>query len=128
LVDSMLLANDKAAEMFAAAGVSACTDVTGFGLAGHLLEMLDGSGVSAHLLGEEVRLYAGFAEVVSQGIVSSLHADNAKMACRVDGPAPSAAWLYDPQTSGGLLGAVRPDSVTPTLERLREAGYQEAIM
>ena len=64
----------RAAEVFAEAGVSACTDVTGFGLAGHLLEMLDASRVSARLTRAAVPLYDGFREVVARGIVSTLHA------------------------------------------------------
>jgi selenide,water dikinase len=124
LLATMLVANAAAAEVFRAAGVVACTDVTGFGLAGHLLEMLDASHVSARLMAKAVPLYAGFEEVVAQGIVSSLHRDNAKVACRVQG-SPSA-WLFDPQTSGGLLGAVSPEAVERTLEQLRKAGCNAA--
>jgi selenide,water dikinase len=122
----MLLANSRAGQLFAQAGVRACTDVTGFGLAGHLLEMLDASGVSAHLNANAVPLYAGFFDVVGQGIVSSLHPDNAKMACRVKGAAPP--WLFDPQTSGGLLGGVKKDQATNVLQQLREAGYRDAAI
>jgi selenide,water dikinase len=126
LTAAMLLANGPAAEVFREAGVAACTDVTGFGLAGHLLEMLDASGASAVLSGRDVPLYSGFAEVVSRGIVSSLHRDNARAACRVEGPTPAPAWLFDPQTSGGLLGAVKEELVAPTLERLHRAGFPDA--
>jgi selenide,water dikinase len=126
LIATMLTPNARAGEIFARAGVVACTDVTGFGLAGHLLEMLDASRVSARLFAKQVPLYRGFEEVVSQGIVSSLHRDNAKVACRVDGPEPFPAWLFDPQTSGGLLGAVRPEAVEEVMCRLREAGLAPA--
>jgi selenide,water dikinase len=127
LTASLLLSNGPAAAVFRDAGVVACTDVTGFGLAGHLLEMLDASRVSARLAAKDVPLYPGFAEVVAKGIVSSLHEDNAKNACRVDAPRPPA-WLFDPQTSGGLLGAVKADAVGPTLERLRAAGFADAAV
>ena len=63
LIRSMLQANKNAAEVFAEAGVTACTDVTGFGLAGHLLEMLDASRLSACLQREAVPVYEGFVEV-----------------------------------------------------------------
>jgi selenide,water dikinase len=126
LVQSMLLANKAAAEVFDKAAVAACTDVTGFGLAGHLLEMLDASRVSARLDDKAIPLYGGFEDVVSRAIVSSLHRDNAKMACRVQGLTPLPAWLFDPQTSGGLLGAVTPEQVETTLQKLRQAGYPDA--
>jgi len=126
LIAAMLLSNGPAGDVFREAGVTACTDVTGFGLAGHLLEMLDASRVTAHLAAAKVPRYRGFEEVVSQGIVSTLHRDNAKMACRVVGP--PAAWLFDPQTSGGLLGAVREEAVASTLSRLHRAGYPDATV
>jgi selenide,water dikinase len=128
LIASMLLSNGPAAAIFGEAGVAACTDVTGFGLAGHLLEMVDASGVCARLAGKEVPLYPGFEEVVAHGFVSSLHADNAKMACRIERSSSVPAWLFDPQTSGGLLGAVKPEEVDPVLNRLRLAGYASAAM
>jgi selenide,water dikinase len=128
LIAAMLRSNAAAADVFRAAGVVACTDVTGFGLAGHLLEMLDGSRVSARLNGKAIRLYPGFEEVVSRHIVSSLHADNAKLVCRVEGLSAPPDWLFDPQTSGGLLGAVGADSVVQTLERLVQTGYNDAAV
>jgi selenide,water dikinase len=123
LLSTMLLPNARAGEIFARAGVTACTDVTGFGLAGHLLEMLDASRVSARLSVKQTPLYQGFEDVVSQGIVSSLHRDNAKVACRVSGDAQLPDWLFDPQTSGGLLVGLRQEDVEPVLTQLRVAGY-----
>ena len=125
LIAGMLLSNGPASAIFRDAGVAACTDVTGFGLAGHLLEMLDASRVSAQIITKAVRLYPGFNEVVSRGVVSSLHADNARAACRVQGIAP--AWLFDPQTSGGLLGAVPAEAVARMLEALHHAGCPDAV-
>jgi selenide, water dikinase len=127
LIAVMLQSNGPAGEIFRDAGVRACTDVTGFGFAGHLLEMLDASRVSARVAIKDVPVYRGFEEVVSRGIVSSLHRDNAKMACRVDGPG-APAWLFDPQTSGGLLAAVKPEQVEATLQRLHQAGYAKAAV
>jgi selenide,water dikinase len=126
LIQTMLLANDRASQILAEHGVEACTDVTGFGLAGHLLEMLDASKVSAHLNAPEVQVHAGFTEMVSRGIVSSLHRDNAKAGCRVKGTMP--AWLFDPQTSGGLLAAVKPGQANDVLRLLIEAGCREAAL
>jgi selenide,water dikinase len=126
LVASMLLSNGPASEIFREAGVVACTDVTGFGLAGHLLEMLDASRVSARLSSGDIPVFPGFDEVVRKGIVSSLHDDNARYACRVSGPSRLPAWLFDPQTSGGLLAAVPGVSAPETIERLRRAGCSDA--
>ncbi len=128
LIAGMLLSNGPASVVFRDAGVTACTDVTGFGLAGHLLEMLDASGVSARLTTKAVRLYQGFDEVVSQGVVSSLHAGNAHTACRIQGKVAPPAWLFDPQTSGGLLGAVPAEAVAATLEALHRAGCIDAAV
>ncbi len=126
LIAAMLTSNGPAGRIFAEAGVSACTDVTGFGLAGHLLEMLDASNVSARLKARDVPVFDGFGAVVERGIVSTLHRDNAKTACRVIGVPP--AWLFDPQTSGGLIAGVRLDSVERTLEALHQAGCAHAAV
>src|SRR5262249_9050959 len=64
------------------------------------------SGCAARLDAARVPLYEGFTEVVGRGIVSTLHPDNAKMACRVESAEPPA-WLVDPQTSGGRLAGGR---------------------
>jgi selenide,water dikinase len=125
-VRGLLIANKSAADVFADLGVKGCTDITGFGLAGHLLEMLDASHVSAELYPRAVPLYDGFREVVAGGIVSTLQRDNAKVACRIvaDGPLPE--WLFDPQTSGGLLAAIAPEKAEETLRRLHETGLAHA--
>jgi selenide,water dikinase len=128
MLAAMLVPNRRPAEIFAEAGVTACTDVTGFGLAGHLLEMLDRSGVSAQLNLREVPCYDGFAEVTARGIVSTLHADNAKASCRVTAPLPLPAWLFDPQTSGGLLAAVSADQADGVLRRLHRDGFGRAAV
>lgn len=119
LIDGLLRDNARAAAIFAEAGVTACTDITGFGLTGHLLEMLDASRVSARLHCSKVPVFDGFADMVGQGIVSSLQRDNAKQACRVDGNLPLPEWLFDPQTSGGLLAGVQPDRAARVLEQLQ---------
>ena len=126
LVESMLKSNRAAADVLRNAGVTACTDVTGFGLVGHLLEMLDASRAAARLDAAKVPLLPGFAEVVSEGIVSTLQGDNAKAACRVGGKTPE--WLFDPQTSGGLLAGVRPEAADEVVRRLRSAGCAEATI
>lgn len=124
-LDQMLIANASAAEVFAQFGASAVTDITGFGLAGHLFEMLDASHVSARLL-PTVPVLSGFHSAAARGILSTLHPDNAKLACRVHGVASPPDWLFDPQTSGGLLGAVRPERAASVLEELSRRGLIRA--
>jgi selenide,water dikinase len=128
LIQTMLLANDRAAPILARYGVRAATDVTGFGLAGHVLEMLDASRVSARLNPARIPVYNGFAEVVGRGIVSSLHEDNARSACRVQASPVAPAWLFDPQTSGGILAAVKRASASEVLSELIAAGYKDATI
>lgn len=128
LKQTMLRSNGPAGAIFARAGVRACTDVTGFGLAGHLLEMVDASRVIAEVTAAAVPIYEGFSEVVAAGVVSTLHADNAKVACRVHASTAAPAWLFDPQTSGGLLAGVKPEHVEATLAELRAAGYTESAV
>jgi selenide,water dikinase len=128
LIRTMLLSNRRAGEILGRIGVRACTDVTGFGLAGHLLEMLDASRAAARLDLGKVPVYDGFADVVSRGIVSTLHRDNAKSACRVATSAEPPAWLFDPQTSGGLLAGVKAEAADEMLRALADAGYEHATV
>ena len=133
ITGGMRMSNGPAADVFDGAGVRACTDITGFGLAGHLFEMLDGSDVSARLIADSIPLYPGFREVTDgqspRPIFSTLHEENAKIACRVESEAANQfPWLYDPQTSGGLLAGVGEDQVEHVLESLRSFGYTSAAM
>ncbi len=127
LIASLLQSNRAAAEILARHGIRACTDVTGFGLAGHLFEMLDASRIGVSLYKNAIPLLNGFREVVDQGVVSTLHADNAKIACRIEGES-QAAWLFDPQTSGGLLAGVPAEKVATVLADLHAAGYEHAAV
>ena len=123
---SMLLANGKAAEVFRKAGVAACTDVTGFGLAGHLLEMLDASRVSARLDGNEVRLYPGFTEVVAQGSSARCIATTRgwRAGCR-EKPPRGCSIRRRPAVCSGRS---RRRQSRDTLEKLRQAGYHDAVV
>lgn len=126
---SMLLSNWKASELFARHGVAACTDVTGFGLAGHLLEMLQASGAGCRLFKGGVPVLSGFAESAAAGILSSLQPDNARQAARIEsrvGAAPE--WLFDPQTSGGLLAGVAPEKAEAVVRELSSTGHEHAAI
>ncbi len=104
----------------------AMTDVTGFGLAGHLRGICDASGVGAVLTLASIPLMQGAAALSDQGIRSTLFEDNRQGAGAVLGPAFDL--LYDPQTAGGLLAAVAPRGADGLVKKLRDAGYQAAII
>ena len=117
--------NRKAAEILASYGISACTDVSGFGLGGHLREMLRASDTGAELLVPSIPLYDGAAKALSKKIHSSLAPDNKALIQDVfDSEIPSL--FLDPQTSGGLLAGV-PENLAGEIEtRMREAGLPQA--
>ena len=127
-IEQMLIANNSAAEVFVKFGVRACTDITGFGLAGHLLEMLDASHVSARLMTSSVPVLSGFDAVASQGILSTLHPDNARVASRIHSAGNLPEWLFDPQTSGGLLAAVSANVATEVITELHRRGLCHATV
>ncbi len=103
----------------------AMTDVTGFGLAGHLNGLCEASDCGAVLDLEAVPVMPGAIELSDAGIQSTLFADNRSIAPELpmDG---KAALLFDPQTAGGLLAAVAPEIADKLLEDLRATGYPAA--
>lgn len=108
----------------------AMTDVTGFGLAGHLLEVLEASGVAASLRLEAVPLMAGALALAQAGQGSSLQPANlAAVSWRMTAPEDArVALLTDPQTCGGLLAAVKADQAEALVEQLRAMGHGAAII
>jgi len=106
----------------------AMTDVTGFGLVGHLDEMLAGSGLCARLDLAALPVMAGAKALAEAGIASTLApANRAALVGRIDtDDSARAALLFDPQTAGGLLAAV-PAKLAPSLvATLQDAGYSAA--
>jgi selenide,water dikinase len=127
-IQSMLVSNQQAADIFRQNQVTACTDITGFGLLGHLLEMVRSSQVSVELNLSATPILEGASETVAQGFLSSLHPQNVKAASQmahVDQVTrhPLFPLLFDPQTSGGLLAAVSEERAIACLNQLRESGY-----
>ncbi|SEA08213.1 selenide, water dikinase SelD [Microbulbifer marinus] len=133
-VETMLHSNAAAADLFALYGAHALTDITGFGLLGHLLEMLDGSGpLGATLIAERLPLIAGAAHCAEHGWLSSLQPQNAAAYAYVDNPQewqqlPQWDLLIDPQTCGGLLAAVPAERAEGCLQALQQAGYSDAAI
>jgi selenide,water dikinase len=126
-IDSMLRSNGPPAVAARAAGVVACTDVTGFGLVGHLQEMLNASGLDAELVPDAVPVRPGAIDLARRGFESTMApANRAAGANTVSGP-PDAL-LYDPQTSGGLLIGIAADEADALLAALRRQGAPEAAI
>jgi selenide, water dikinase len=128
-VASMLQSNRRAAECLRQYGTTACTDVTGFGLAGHLLEMLEASQAVAELDLAAITLLPGIANILQKGIVSSLHGRNFQGAiAAISGAADTASFqiLFDPQTAGGLLASVPITQASACLAALHQLGYEQS--
>ncbi|WP_372602640.1 selenide, water dikinase SelD [Actibacterium sp.] len=107
----------------------AMTDVTGYGLGGHLLTILRASDRGAALDLDAVPLMAGARELAAQGVRSTLFAANSAQALAFPGrdlDDPRVALLFDPQTAGGLLAAVPAAKAEGAVQALRQHGYQAA--
>ncbi|MEL7496937.1 MAG: selenide, water dikinase SelD [Planctomycetota bacterium] len=131
LVDSMLQSNQIALELIQSEDVSAITDVTGFGLGGHLIEMLRASQKSAAINLNDVPLYPGCLELIESGIESTLAPDNQLIVETIDFRCNGVgenriAPLYDPQTCGGLLLGVKPAAAERVLAKLNDAGFGQS--
>ena len=126
-IESMCRTNAEAARLFLAHRASACTDVTGFGLVGHLAEMLIASGLSAVLWPNAIPVFPGVLELAGQGIESTLAPDNRRALSGMDDE-PRTALLIDPQTSGGLLAGIAPSRAEACLAALHAAGLQAAVV
>ena len=120
-------------EIAALDGVHAMTDVTGFALAGHALEMARGAGCDVRLDWSAVPLLPGVRDLAARGFVTGASARNwASYGGEVVLPAGFAdedeALLTDPQTSGGLLVACAPDAAGTVLDAFRRHGFAEAAV
>ena len=131
-IDSMDTSNASAVGVLRGHGVGGCTDVSGFGLAGHLTEMTRASNVGAVLNGPLPQL-PGAADLMASGIVSSLQRNNEQalddFVIRKARPdAPTVRILADPQTSGGLLAGVPAAAASSCVGELRRLGYGAAVV
>ena len=129
---SMTQSNRAAADCLIDYGTTAMTDVSGFGLLGHLVEMTKASGVATTVTLDIVPALDGTLEVMDKGIFSSLHAENVRLRRAISGLEkaarnPSYPLIFDPQTAGGLLASVPADNAESCVNALRELGYESAI-
>ena len=128
---SMCQSNRAGAQCLREHGASACTDLTGFGLLGHLVEMTKPSGVDAELDLAALPVLEGAEQTSAAGILSSLQPANVRLrrALRNQQEAashPRYALIFDPQTAGGLLASVPPERAEACLKALHALGYEHA--
>lgn len=130
-LDSMAMSNQAATAVLARHCVTACTDVTGFGLLGHMLEMAQASQVGVTLDLAALPVLDGAEACLAAGVVSSLAPANRRTQAAFHNPQafsqhPRFALLFDPQTAGGLLASVPAHQAPRCLDALRAAGYAQA--
>jgi selenide,water dikinase len=129
----MTRSNRDAASVLLAHEVHAATDVTGFGLIGHLVEMMRASNVDAVLVLPAIPLLEGLKETLAMGIFSSLQPQNVRLRRAIvnldeAGRNPLFPALFDPQTAGGLLASVPAASAKACVAALQSAGYANAAI
>lgn len=128
---STTLLNRIGAELAADEDVHAVTDVTGFGILGHALEMARGSARQICLRTDDIAWFSRAAELVQQGFVTGAsHRNWASYSAYIALPDDLATWrrhlLTDPQTSGGLLVSCKADRAAELVQRIAKAGYPNA--
>ncbi len=133
-LESMLKSNAAAVPSFQQHQVQACTDISGFGCLGHLMEMIQASQVTVNLDLDAITVLEGAHTATAQGIYSSLHPQNVHTFKQfqafdqtLDSVMTHPNWplLFDPQTSGGLLAALPSDQSESCLAALRALGYTD---
>jgi selenide,water dikinase len=136
-LDSMAQSSQAAANVLPQFGARACTDVTGFGLLGHLVEMLQVQALGAQLQLSAIPVLDGALECMRDGIFSSLHSSNAQRGSAIANPDLGSgasksstpnhpmrqALLFDPQTAGGLLASVPWEQAQACVQALKAHGY-----
>ncbi len=125
---SMVISNRTGAKVLREYGATACTDLTGFGLLGHLVEMTRPSEVDAEIHMAALPLLDGAQECIEAGITSSLQSANVRLRRALRNQEqfvnhPRYPLVFDPQTAGGLLASVPADRVDACIAALQAAGY-----
>src|SRR5699024_8032479 len=132
MVEVLCRSNAAPARVASDVGVTGATDVTGFGLLGHVGELARASGVSVTLDVDSVPLLPGARELAEDGYVPGGSTRNLEWARqRLDAPAIDRTMLLllaDAQTSGGLVFGVSPEHTPAVRARLREQGHEGAVI
>ncbi|ROR02929.1 selenophosphate synthase [Desulfosoma caldarium] len=129
----MATLNRRASEIMLRFDIHACTDVTGFGLLGHLAEMVEGSGRSVVLEANQVPILPEAEDFASMGLIPAGAHKNREFRQSIvvfDPQVPLALQdiLFDPQTSGGLLISAAPTHATALLQALHDQGIPAAVI
>lgn len=130
-VANMLCSNRRASEIAAAAGVRCATDVTGFGLAGHLLELARASGVGVEIEYARIPFLEGARDALERGFscggarANERHAAGSVSLIR-DVSGPDLELLWDPQTAGPLIFTAPAEIADKIIDTLRREGYPDA--
>lgn len=127
-LQSMVQSNRQGARCLREFGATACTDLTGFGLLGHLVEMTKPSGVDAEIVLSALPLLDGALDTVAAGIVSSLQPANVRLRRALRNQEvfvshPRYPLIFDPQTAGGLLASVPSEQAHACVAALQAMGY-----
>ena len=129
LLDILETPQGDAAAVLAMGGATAMTDVTGFGLAGHLFGMLRESNLAAELELDNIALFDGALDLARSGLRSHLHASNASaIPLTQTGADPRATVLFDPQTAGGFLAAVPAAAANDIVTELVSLGHASSVI
>ncbi len=131
-IRSMITLNDKASALMLQFGVTACTDITGFGLLGHARNIAEASGVALEIRGADVPRFDGVLEIAVKGTAGGGHRNRDYIAPFVkrDRRVTDETFhlLCDAQTSGGLLMAVDEEKAADLVAALHGAGYDAAAV
>jgi len=132
-LQSMLLSNQAAGFCMHKHGATACTDVTGFGLLGHLVEMTRSSNMSVEINLDALPIMDGALQMIANGIYSSLQDQNIRLRRAIKEPKnllkhKHFPLLFDPQTSGGLLASIPAINAGHCLAELHQLGYACSVV
>jgi len=133
MIENTTQLNAVGSKLAALEGVHALTDVTGFGLAGHLLEICHGSGLSAEIKFNQVPILSEALPLAQQGYgPGAIDRNLASYGHEIDFSAHLETWqqrfLADAQTSGGLLVSVAPDASKEVMSHFYQAGFLQAAV
>ena len=129
----MAALNDKASTLMQEIGVHACTDITGFGLIGHSVQVAQNSQVGINFNIAAIPIFPEATEFAQRGLCpGGLHRNREFYSTAVsisdEVPTPVRDVLFDPQTSGGLLICLEPNKAELLLNKLRQAGTEDAAI